>query len=296
MLQPGETAPAFELPAAVDGDIERVALEELTEHGVVLLAFYPADFSPACTTELCALRDMDLFGLQPDVALAAVSTDTAYSHVAFAEKHGLGFPLLSDNDGAVAASFGVRASESRLTGHDGMADRSVFVLDSDLTVHYAWSTDDPYEQPPFETVREAIETVSDQDSAIERYRVAHEWYCEGRVEYERGLEAFGAEDWLTAADAFGNAVAPLTDAVDAFDAARRYASDQDLTETAATANGQATHRRNAAKWLARAADRYATGDEAMGDELVEDASGLRAALDDRPEPPAPDALPVEPDR
>ncbi|MHC3436715.1 redoxin domain-containing protein [Natrialbaceae archaeon A-gly3] len=59
-----------------------------------------------------------------------------------ASTYSLGFPLFSDNDGSVAETYGVPASE-RLQSHRRVAKRSTFALDSDLTVRYIWVTDDP---------------------------------------------------------------------------------------------------------------------------------------------------------
>lgn len=289
MLETGETAPTFDGPAAVDGEIRHVTLEALTDgSGVVLLVFYPADFSPSCTEELCSLRDLDPFELQNDVSIVGVSTDSAFSHRAFAAQHDLTFPLVSDSDGSIAAAYGVLADEQY--GHRQAAKRAVFVLDGERTVRCGWSSDDPQRQPPFEEIRATIETVSDDDAAVERYRVANTHYREGVTEYERGREAFGAEDWVTAADAFDAAVDPLTDALEAFDAARRYADDEAVARIAERANEQATDRRNAAKWYASAADHYGRGEEAAGDDYRADADPVHAAAADREEPPAPDGL------
>lgn len=289
MLETGETAPVFELPAAVGGTIETLRLEEVIDEGVLLLVFYPADFSPACTEELCSLRDLDLFSLQPDVALAAVSTDSAYSHRAFADEYSLGFPLFSDSDGSVAREYGVVADDP-VRDHALLVDRSVFVLDDELTVHYAWTSEDPLELPDFDAIRAAIESVSTDETAAQRYREAHEWYREGREAYEAGMDAFEADDWLAAADEFAAAVDPLADAVEAFDAARRYATDDAVVDAAEGANEQATDRRTAAKWLASAANQYATGEVDAGDEFREDAAGPRENVADRAEPPEPAEL------
>lgn len=279
MLETGDPAPAFELPAAVDGEIRRVELDERADGGVVLLVFYPADFSPVCTDELCSLRDMELFDLQRDVTILGVSSDSAFSHRSFADRYGLSFPLLSDSDGSVAAAYGVRAAHS-LNGHRGLAKRAVFVVDGESTVRYAWSTDDPAELPDVAEVRAAIEAVSEDDAAVERYRVGYEWYGEGREAYDRGSEALAADDWLAAASAFDDAIDPLSDAVDAFDAARRYAEADRLIERASDANELATDYRNAAKWYAAAAERYGRGEDAAGDDYLADAERIASSIDD----------------
>jgi len=287
MIETGDRAPAFELPGVVEGELRSVALSAYAED-VVVIAFYPADFSPACTEELCSLRDFELFDLRRDVTLLAVSTDTAYSHREFAARHGLGFPLLSDNDGTVAEAYGVVASEGPL-GHRRLARRSVFVLDRDRIVRHAWSTEDPTVLPELSEIRLAIEDASDGDLAYDRYVVAYDRYEEGVVASERGDAAESEADWLAAADAFEGAVTALSAAIEGFDAARRYADEDALEEAAARANELATLRRNAAKWDARAARRYAVGDVEIGDDYRRDADRSRERLDGRA-PTAPGAV------
>ncbi|MDF9744142.1 redoxin domain-containing protein [Natrinema salsiterrestre] len=289
MLETGATAPTFEGPAAIDGEIRTAALEESMGDGVVLLVFYPADFSPGCTEELCSLRDLDLFGLQSDVSIIGVSTDTAFSHREFADRYDLSFPLVSDGDGSIADSYGVLEDEL-LGGHRNLARRSIFVLDDERTVHYAWSDEDPTSQPDLDAVRAAIEAVSGDDAAVERYRIATAHYRDGLEEYERGREAFADDDWVTAAAAFDAAVDPLTDALESFDAARRYGDDDAVERAADHANEQATDRRNAAKWYAMAAEHYGRGDDAAGDDYRGDADRVHASAADRDEPAAPDGL------
>lgn len=287
MIETGDRAPAFELPGVVEGELRSVALSAYADD-VVVVAFYPADFSPACTEELCSLRDFELFDLRQDVSLLAVSTDTAYSHREFADRHGLGFPLLSDNDGTVAEAYGVVASEGPL-GHRRLAKRSVFVLDRERIVRYAWSTDDPEVLPELPTIRTAIEDATDGALGYDRYAVGYGRYEEGDLALDRGDAAGEEDDWLAAADAFEEATETLTAAVDAFDAARRYAEDDALAEAAARANELATLRRNAAKWDARAARRYAVGDDEGGDDYRRDANRSRERLDGR-RPTAPETL------
>lgn len=72
----------------------------------VVLYFYPKDDTPHCTTEACQFRD-DAFQLrQLGAVVLGVSVDDADSHAEFAKKHHLPFPLLADQGGKVAASYG----------------------------------------------------------------------------------------------------------------------------------------------------------------------------------------------
>ncbi|MBF6569777.1 MAG: peroxiredoxin [Candidatus Binataceae bacterium] len=88
---------------------------------VAVVFFYPKDDTPGCTTEGKEFRELyDQFAAL-DCAVIGVSVDSAESHRAFAEKHGLQFHLLADVEGKLAYAFGVLRD-------DGMADRATFVI------------------------------------------------------------------------------------------------------------------------------------------------------------------------
>lgn len=161
MFSEGTTAPDFELPGiSTDGDEEigSYRLSTLLEDGPVLLNFYLFDFHPACTTTLCDLHDIEWFTLDTDISVLGISTDRTFSHRAFAEDQGLGFPLLSDSDGSVAEDYGVLYDEYQ--DHKRIAKRSVFVVDTDRTVRYAWVADDPANGPDWDAVRTAVDDLA----------------------------------------------------------------------------------------------------------------------------------------
>jgi len=105
MLPPGSRAPEFTLP---DQDGREVSLSALLGHRMLILYFYPADFTPGCTREACGVRDMHKEIEQAGLAVAGISPQSADSHRAFREKYNLQFPLLADCDKAVAGMYGVR--------------------------------------------------------------------------------------------------------------------------------------------------------------------------------------------
>jgi peroxiredoxin Q/BCP len=117
----GVAAPAFDLADAA-GHRHRLA-----DYGGrwLVLYFYPKDETPGCTAEACALRDDFAAFRQRGVALLGVSLDDAASHAAFAQRHGLPFPLLSDPDGVVARAYGSLWN----LGPIRMAKRHTFVID-----------------------------------------------------------------------------------------------------------------------------------------------------------------------
>jgi peroxiredoxin len=103
-IQVGEKAPDFELP---DQDGKNVRLSDFLGKLNVILAFYPADFTPVCTKELCSFRD-DLSRFQEKGAqVLGVSVQPQASKKKFAAKLNLNFPILADERKEVAKAYGV---------------------------------------------------------------------------------------------------------------------------------------------------------------------------------------------
>ncbi len=101
----------------------------------LVLYFYPKDFTPGCTTEACAFRD-DIFKFRKmQVELVGISLDDVQSHEKFAAEYSLPFPLLADDDGAVAREYGTYLG---LGGGVGVARRQTFIITPDGTLarHY----------------------------------------------------------------------------------------------------------------------------------------------------------------
>jgi peroxiredoxin len=115
----GQEAPDFTLR---DEDGKEVHLADLRGQ-VVVLMFYPLDFSPVCTGEMCEIRDRF-----PDISatgarLFGISRDSVYTHKAFKEHEGLKQSLLADMNGAVATQYGAWNAER------GIAERLTVVID-----------------------------------------------------------------------------------------------------------------------------------------------------------------------
>jgi peroxiredoxin len=159
MLPEGTAAPEFTLPGtAMDRDateISEYSLADALQRGPVIINFYLFDFHPECTEHMCSLHNLAWFDIDDQVTVFGISTDRSFSHQAFAETEELAFALLSDSDGSVAESYDVFYEE--FNGHKRIAKRSVFVVDTDGTIRYAWSTDDPTVQPDFSAVKDALE-------------------------------------------------------------------------------------------------------------------------------------------
>ncbi len=163
MLETGDVAPEFSLPGTrprTDTAGKQPARYSLTEglaDGPLLLTFYLFDFHPACTEHVCDLHELPWFDLEEGLAVYGVSTDRVFSHEAFAEGEGLRVPLLSDSDGSVAEAYGVLYDEFQ--EHKRIAKRSVFLVDEDRQISYAWSTEEPSAQPDWEAVHDAVHVL-----------------------------------------------------------------------------------------------------------------------------------------
>ncbi len=130
----GQAAPDFRLPYATQEGIHMKPEEQMTlaaQRGKnVILAFYPADWSGGCTTEVCTLRDTFAELSKLNAAVLAVSGDYVFSHQEWAKHHNLQFPLLSDHDHAVAKMY-----DSYMEGV-GFNKRTVYLIDKDGVVRY----------------------------------------------------------------------------------------------------------------------------------------------------------------
>ena len=121
MPGPGEPAPDFTLPAGPDHSL---TLSELRGRPVVL-AFYPADWSPVCTDQMALYQAVRPVFDEYGAAVLGLSVDGVWCHRAFADNRNLHFPLLADFEpkGAVSRAYG---SYDTATGE---SERNLFVID-----------------------------------------------------------------------------------------------------------------------------------------------------------------------
>lgn len=158
MVEKGDQAPEFETTMARgEGDLDGFALAEALGDGPVVLAFFPAAFSPGCEQELCQFRDSLAEFEAVDADVYGISTDMPYALGAFADANDLNFPLLSDFNREIVEDYGVKLDE--LGGMKGVAERSVFVLDDEGTVTYRWVSDNPADLPDVDAVVDAAESA-----------------------------------------------------------------------------------------------------------------------------------------
>jgi peroxiredoxin Q/BCP len=130
VVEVGDVAPDFELP---DQHGNAVALSSLRGKPVVLY-FYPKADTAGCTTQACGVRDHRADYESAGAVVLGVSPDPVKRVAAFDEKYGLRFPLLADQDHAVAEAYGVWVQKSMYGRKYWGVERSTFVLDSDGVV------------------------------------------------------------------------------------------------------------------------------------------------------------------
>lgn len=135
MLEIGDTAPAFSLPASAG---KTIALEALTQSGPAVLFFYPRDDTAGCTME-----SVDFSNLLSDFAKAGatvcgISPDSAKRHDRFRAKHDLKVDLASDETGATARAYGVWV-EKNMYGRRFMGiERTTFLVGLDGRIAFLW--------------------------------------------------------------------------------------------------------------------------------------------------------------
>ena len=119
-LKVGDKAPEFTL---TDERGFPVSLKNFVGSKIVVLYFYPKDFTSGCTKEACSFRDDYHIYEEKGVEVIGISLDSQESHKKFSEKHNLPFSLLSDNQKEVAKQYGVLGFGSMLT------KRVTFIID-----------------------------------------------------------------------------------------------------------------------------------------------------------------------
>jgi peroxiredoxin len=130
ILPAGTPAPDFRLHSTPD---QLVSLSEL-QGAPVILAFYPADWSPVCGDQMALYNEILPEFRHFNANLVGISVDGAWCHTAFAKDRKLQFPLLADFEpkGEVARTYGVYRKQ------DGVCERALFVIDSEGIIRWSY--------------------------------------------------------------------------------------------------------------------------------------------------------------
>ena len=130
ILSPGAVSPPFTLHSTPD---QVVSLSEVRGRPVIL-AFYPADWSPVCGDQLALYNELLPEFTRLDAQLLGISVDGPWSHAALSSERHYHFPLLSDFEpkGQVARSYGAYRPA------DGVAERALFVIDGRGVIRWSY--------------------------------------------------------------------------------------------------------------------------------------------------------------
>jgi peroxiredoxin len=130
ILAAGTMAPDFTLSVAPD---QKLSLRDLRGRPVIL-AFYPADWSPVCGDQMALYNEILPEFRRFNAELLGISVDGVWCHAAFARQQRLHFPLLADFEpkGAVARKYGAYREV------EGVAERALFVIDHAGIIHWSY--------------------------------------------------------------------------------------------------------------------------------------------------------------
>jgi peroxiredoxin Q/BCP len=134
VIPPGTPAPDFSLPESSGG---RFRLADAKGRWLVLY-FYPKDMTPGCTTEACEFRDLHHELAALGAVVVGVSGDPVSRHEKFKEKYHLPFPLLADEDFAVAKMYGAYGEKSFMGRKMEGILRTTYLIAPDGTVAEVW--------------------------------------------------------------------------------------------------------------------------------------------------------------
>lgn len=130
MLQKGMPAPDFELYSTPD---QKLRLAEFKGKNLIL-AFYPADWSPVCSDQMALYNEMLKYFHKYNADVVGISVDSKWCHMAFAQDRKLHFPLLADFEpkGAISRLYGVYDEK------EGESQRALFVIGADGIISWSY--------------------------------------------------------------------------------------------------------------------------------------------------------------
>jgi peroxiredoxin len=154
-LRIDDAAPDFILPYATKDTIDftGVRLSDIVGKDIIILAFYPADWSGGCTKEVCTFRDNFSALSELGAVIYGISGDYVFSHKEWAKHHDLPFTLLSDHSHEVARAYN---SFNDLTGYNR---RTVFVIDREGKIAYKDLSYNAGSTESFEQLKLALRSI-----------------------------------------------------------------------------------------------------------------------------------------
>ncbi|HZK62491.1 MAG TPA: redoxin domain-containing protein [Puia sp.] len=150
ILQKGERAPEFELNATPD---QKLKLSDFRGRRVIL-AFYPADWSPVCSDQMALYNETLRLFHKANAVIMGISVDSKWCHMAFAQDRKIHFPLLADFEpkGKVSKAYGAYSEE------EGESHRALFVIDEHGVIHWSYLSPDGI-NPGADGILDALEEM-----------------------------------------------------------------------------------------------------------------------------------------
>lgn len=151
-LKVGDKAPEFEAP---DQNLKVRKLSDFKGTKLVLV-FYPGAFTSVCTTEVCTFRDSMSKLNQLNAKVVGVSVDQPFSNAQFSKENKLNFDLLSDLNREMSKNYG--GLHENFVNVPGLvaSKRSVFIIDGNGVVKYAWVSDNPGVEPNYDEIEKEL--------------------------------------------------------------------------------------------------------------------------------------------
>ena len=150
ILQKGTFAPDFDLNATPD---QKLKLSDLRGKRIIL-AFYPADWSPVCSDQIALYNEMLSIFHKHKAEIIAISVDSKWCHTAFIHHHKIHFPLLAD--------FEPKGQISRIYGayneSEGTSLRALFVMDEEGVIQWSYLSPDGI-NPGADGILDALEEM-----------------------------------------------------------------------------------------------------------------------------------------
>ena len=153
-LAAGTEAPDFRLPSGPEQELQ---LSDLRGQPVIL-AFYPADWSPVCSDQMVLYQELTPEFESYDAAVLGISVDGVWCHQAFARHRNIRFPLLSDFEPKGEVSRMYRAYREG----EGFSERALFVLDPEGVIHWSYVSP-PEVNPGADGILRALEDVATRE-------------------------------------------------------------------------------------------------------------------------------------
>jgi|GEM_PF-64762 len=151
MLQKNDVAPDFTLYATPD---QKITLSEFKGKNVIL-AFYPADWSPVCSDQMALYNETLKFFKKYDAEIFGISVDSKWCHLAFSQSRNLHFPLLADFEakGEIAKQYGVYDDK------EGECKRALFVINKEGIIEWSYLSPTAI-NPGADGILDALETLN----------------------------------------------------------------------------------------------------------------------------------------